>query len=121
MKQVGVVAGQHPDDDEDDTIPRIPLRGRNIPCSSSNELPSNARSYAVDAVEKLGATHPNPMAIASPKNPRGAGTSLSIQPRNQHTRLESFHEDGTGAVQFVKELPREQLERKFLLGKMQAA
>jgi hypothetical protein len=35
-----------------------------------------------------------------------------------NTRLEAFMKAETGLVQFVKDLPREQLERKFLLRKM---
>ena len=36
-----------------------------------------------------------------------------------NTRLEAFMKAEPGLVKFVKELPREQLERKFLLRKMQ--
>jgi hypothetical protein len=36
-----------------------------------------------------------------------------------NTRLEAFMKAEPGMVQFVKQLPREQLERKFLLRKMQ--
>ena len=36
MKQIGVLSGQHADDDEDDTIPTIPLRGRSNPFFASS-------------------------------------------------------------------------------------
>ena len=36
-----------------------------------------------------------------------------------NTRLEAFMKAEPGLVEFVKQLPREQLERKFLLRKMQ--
>ena len=36
-----------------------------------------------------------------------------------NARLEAFMKTEPGLVKFVKELPREQLERKFLLRKMQ--
>ena len=58
------------------------------------------------------------MAIASPKNKEELVRQFKFNPEVD-TRLEAFMKAEPGLVQFVKELPREQLERKFLLRKMQ--
>ncbi len=58
------------------------------------------------------------MAIASPKNKEELVRQFKFNPEVD-TRLEAFIKAEPGLVQFVKELPREQLERKFLLRKMQ--
>ncbi|MGA7213721.1 MAG: hypothetical protein WBX20_05880 [Terrimicrobiaceae bacterium] len=58
------------------------------------------------------------MAIASPKNKEELVRQFKFNPE-VNTRLEAFLEAEPGLVKFVKELPREQLERKFLLRKMQ--
>jgi hypothetical protein len=57
------------------------------------------------------------MAIASPKNKEELVRQFRFNPEVD-TRLEAFMKAEPGLVQFVKELPREQLERKFLLRKM---
>src|SRR5262245_2931986 len=57
------------------------------------------------------------MAIASPKNKEELLRKFKFNPEFD-TRLEAFMKAEPGLVQFVKELPREQLERKFLLRKM---
>ena len=57
------------------------------------------------------------MAIASPKTKEGLVRQFKFNPEVD-TRLEAFMKAVPGLVQFVKELPREQLERKFLLRKM---
>ena len=59
-----------------------------------------------------------PMAIASPKTKEELVRQFRFNPE-VNTRLEAFMKAESGLVQFVKELPREQLERKFLLRKMQ--
>jgi hypothetical protein len=59
-----------------------------------------------------------PMAIASPKTKEELLRKFKFNPEI-NTRLEAFMKAEPGLVQFVKELPREQLERKFLLRKMQ--
>jgi hypothetical protein len=41
MKQIGALAGQNPDDDEDDTIPAFPLQKRSS-LSSEEEEPSTS-------------------------------------------------------------------------------
>jgi hypothetical protein len=56
------------------------------------------------------------MAIASPKNKEELVRQFRFNPEI-NTRLEAFMKAEPGLVQFVKELPREQLERKFLLRK----
>ena len=58
------------------------------------------------------------MAIATPKKKQELERQFKINPE-VNTRLEAFMKAEPGLVQFVKELPREQLERKFLLRKMQ--
>jgi hypothetical protein len=58
------------------------------------------------------------MAIASPKKKQELERQFKINP-DVNTRLEAFMKAEPGLVQFVKELPREQLERKFLLRKLQ--
>ena len=58
------------------------------------------------------------MAIASPKTKEELVRQFKFNPE-VNTRLEAFMKAEPGLVQFVKELPREQLERKFLVRKMQ--
>ena len=58
------------------------------------------------------------MPIASPKTKEELLRKFKFNPEI-NTRLETFIKAEPGLVQFVKELPREQLERKFLLRKMQ--
>jgi hypothetical protein len=58
------------------------------------------------------------MAITSPKTKKELVRQFKFNPE-VNTRLEAFMKAEPGLVQFVKELPREQLERKFLLRKMQ--
>ena len=58
------------------------------------------------------------MAIASPKKKEELAREFKINP-DVNARLEAFMKAEPGLVKFVKELPREQLERKFLLRKMQ--
>jgi hypothetical protein len=58
------------------------------------------------------------MAIASPKTKEELVRQFRFNPE-VNTRLEAFMKAEPGLVRFVKELPREQLERKFLLRKMQ--
>jgi hypothetical protein len=58
------------------------------------------------------------MAIASPKTKEELVRKFKLNPE-VNTRLEAFMKAEPGLLQFVKELPREQLERKFLLRKMQ--
>jgi hypothetical protein len=57
------------------------------------------------------------MAIASPKSKEELIRQFKFNPEVD-TRLEAFMKAEPGLVQFVKELPREQLERKFLLRKI---
>jgi hypothetical protein len=57
------------------------------------------------------------MAIASPKTKEELVRQFRFNPE-VNTRLEAFMKAEPGLAQFVKELPREQLERKFLLRKM---
>lgn len=57
------------------------------------------------------------MAIASPKTKEELAREFKINPE-VNTRLEAFMKAEPGLVKFVKELPREQLERKFLVRKM---
>ncbi|MEY2905964.1 MAG: hypothetical protein RLZZ408_435, partial [Verrucomicrobiota bacterium] len=58
------------------------------------------------------------MAITSPKQKEELSKQFKINPEI-NTRLEAFMKSEPGLVEFVKQLPREQLERKFLLRKMQ--
>ena len=58
------------------------------------------------------------MAIASPKKKQELERQFKINPE-VNAKLDAFMEAEPGLVEFVKELPREQLERKFLLRKMQ--
>lgn len=57
------------------------------------------------------------MAIASPKNKRDLAGQSKINPEIDN-KLNDFMKANTDLVQYVKDLPREQLERKFLLRKM---
>ncbi len=117
MKQVGVLSGQNPDDEEDDIIPSI-----SGPRSGVNPFPQ-AKQPSTSAVtgpirpKTLRAELASPMAIASPKNKEELVRQFRFNPE-VNTRLEAFMKAEPGLVQFVKELPREQLERKFLLRKM---
>jgi hypothetical protein len=65
-----------------------------------------------------GATSLFNMAIASPKKKQELERQFRINPE-VNARLEAFMKAEPGLVECVKELPREQLERKFLLRKMQ--
>jgi len=58
------------------------------------------------------------MAITSPKKKEELAKQFKINPEI-NARLEKFMKEEPGLVQYIKELPREQLERKFLLRKMQ--
>jgi hypothetical protein len=58
------------------------------------------------------------MAIASPKKKDELAREFKINP-DINARLEAFMKAEPDLVKFVKELPREQFERKFLLRKMQ--
>jgi hypothetical protein len=57
------------------------------------------------------------MAIASSKSKEELIRQFKFNPEVD-TRLEAFMKAEPDLVKFVKELPREQLERKFLLRKM---
>ncbi len=58
------------------------------------------------------------MAIASPKQREGLKTPFRVNPEI-NAKLEAFMKAEPDLVTYVKELPREQLERKYLLRKMQ--
>jgi len=58
------------------------------------------------------------MAIASPKKKTELANQFKINPEI-NAKLDAFIKAEPGLVEFVKELPRELLERKFLLRKMQ--
>jgi hypothetical protein len=59
----------------------------------------------------------NLMAIASPKKKEELARQFKINPE-VNGRLEVFMKANPDLVQYVKDIPREQLERKFLLRKM---
>ena len=69
-------------------------------------------------VKTSGTTKHVKMAIASPKKKEELAQQFKINPE-VNTRLDAFMKAEPGLVEYVKELPREQLERKFLLRKMQ--
>jgi hypothetical protein len=57
------------------------------------------------------------MAIASPKKKAELAQQFKINPEVDN-KLNDFMKANADLVQYVKNLPREQLERKFLLRKM---
>jgi hypothetical protein len=57
------------------------------------------------------------MAIASPKKKAELANQFRINPEIDN-KLNDFMKANADLVQYVKDLPREQLERKFLLRKM---
>ncbi len=57
------------------------------------------------------------MAIASPKKKAEQAQQFKINPE-VNAKLDAFMKAEPDLVQYVKDLPREQLERKFLLRKM---
>jgi hypothetical protein len=57
------------------------------------------------------------MAIASPKSRKELAGQPRINPEID-SKLNDFMKANSDLVQYVKDLPREQLERKFLLRKM---
>ncbi|MBN8708114.1 MAG: hypothetical protein BGO12_13735 [Verrucomicrobia bacterium 61-8] len=57
------------------------------------------------------------MAIASPKKKEELARQYKINPE-VNAKLDAFMEANADLVKYVKDLPREQLERKFLLRKM---
>jgi hypothetical protein len=58
------------------------------------------------------------MAIASPKKKAEQNGQFKINPEI-NAKLDAFMKAEPDLVQYVKDLPRDQLERKFLLRKMQ--
>ncbi|MDD5198400.1 MAG: hypothetical protein PHC88_01230 [Terrimicrobiaceae bacterium] len=58
------------------------------------------------------------MAIASAKKKDELAKQFKINPE-VNAKLDAFMKAEPGLVEYVKELPRDQLERKFLLRKMQ--
>ncbi len=57
------------------------------------------------------------MAIATPKKKEELANQFKINPE-VNAKLDAFMKAEPDLVQYVKDLPREQLERKFLLRKM---
>lgn len=57
------------------------------------------------------------MAITSPKKKEELARQFKINPEVD-SKLNDFMKENPELVKYVKELPREQLERKFLLRKM---
>ena len=57
------------------------------------------------------------MALASPKRKAEQAQQFKINPE-VNAKLDTFMQGNPDLVQYVKDLPREQLERKFLLRKM---
>ncbi len=57
------------------------------------------------------------MAIATPKKKEELAKQFKINPE-VNAKLEAFMKAEPDLVQYVKDLPREQLERKFLLRKL---
>lgn len=57
------------------------------------------------------------MAIASPKRKDELAKEFKINPE-VNAKLDAFMKANPDLVQYVKDLPREQLDRKFLLRKM---
>jgi len=57
------------------------------------------------------------MAIASPKKKEELARQFKINPEVD-SKLNAFMKANSELVQYVKDLPRDQLERKFLLRKM---
>ena len=95
-------------------FPAFPLRNQS---KHSEKRTVNQRSCRTDATQHC-ALPDSPMAITSPKTKEELVRQFKFNPE-VNTRLEAFMNAEPGLVQFVKELPREQLERKFLLRKMQ--
>lgn len=58
------------------------------------------------------------MAVAKPKPIEAPARTFKVNPEI-NAKLEGYMEANPDLVKYVKELPREQLERKFLLRKMQ--
>ena len=94
-----------------------PCRERNEH-SSKGEKPSTSPATGPIQPKRRALEIASHMAIASPKNKEELVRQFKFNPEVD-TRLEAFMKAEPGLVQFVKELPREQLERKFLLRKMQ--
>ena len=94
----------------------FPYRKPNEHFSWSNNRQTSAVT-GPDLAETQCAEIASPMAIASPKSKEELVRQFKFNPEVD-TRLEAFMKAEPGLVQFVKELPREQLERKFLLRKM---
>jgi hypothetical protein len=97
-------------------FPRFPLRKRSEPFFRERRT-VNQHGYGAEAEAPCAefAVH---MAIASPKKKEELAREFKINP-DVNARLEAFMKAEPGLVKFVKELPRELLERKFLLRKMQ--
>lgn len=57
------------------------------------------------------------MAITSPKKKEELARQFKVNPEVD-SKLNAYMKENSDLVQYVKDLPREQLERKFLLRKM---
>lgn len=82
-----------------------------------NRKPVNQRDYGAARL-KHRAHHHNNMAISSPNKKAQQNKEFKINPEID-AKLNAFMKQEPGLVEFVKNLPREQLERKFILRKMQ--
>ena len=98
-------------------FPPFPLQKRIDPFfrAKKNRQPARLRGRLAETPR---AEIANLMALASPKKKEELAREFKINPE-VNTKLEDFMKAEPGLVKFVKELPREQLERKFLLRKMQ--
>ena len=97
-------------------FPAFPVRELSEPFPQAKQ-PSTSTVTGQIRPKTLSAELASPMAIASPKNKEELLRQFKFNPEI-NTRLEAFMKAEPGLVQFIKELPREQLERKFLLRKM---
>jgi hypothetical protein len=98
-------------------FPPFPLQKRIDPFFRGRRT-VNQCGYGADCPKRRALKSLNLMALASPKNKEELAREFKINPE-LNTKLEDFMKAEPGLVKFVKELPREQLERKFLLRKMQ--
>jgi len=84
---------------------------------SFSREPVNQPGYGARGPKRRAPKSQLPMAIASPKKKDELARQFKINPEVDN-KLNDFMKANTELVQYVKDLPREQLERKFLLRKM---
>jgi hypothetical protein len=87
------------------------------PKPDSHSEPVNQHAYGATGPKRRAPQLQLSMAIASPKKKDELARQFKVNPEVDN-KLNEYMKSNPDLVQYVKDLPREQLERKFLLRKM---